>query len=162
MFTLPHDFDWATFETGGRQRIRAEFKINKETKIDYRLSYKAGGKDRKLAVGLSNAPMGTMASKLDYLLASLGHLGKLSNNRDYGLAFMNQGGGQFMADIILTARNQNTNERYSSRPYVNKKTGEEVKPIPRGADGLYGDSFVDQHGDSLRVFVDLENFRPVS
>lgn len=158
-FTLPQDFDWKTVDSQFGQRLKLELRLNKDTKVDYRLSYKVKGVDKKLSVGLSNIPIGKMASKLDYLLAALKHMGVLRNNTDYTHAFMNQGGAQFKADAILTAGNKNTGERYSTRPYTNKTTGKEVKPIPRDADGKYPSEFVDQHGETLRCFVDLENFR---
>lgn len=159
-FTLPMQMNWKTTDSAQGQRVRLDLK--KGDGVDYRLTYKSGGKDRKLSVGLSNIAMGKMASKLDYLLAALGHDRVLRNNKDYLAAFENYAGAEFKADIILTARNSNTGERYSTRPYKNAKTGQEVKPIPRGPDGKYADSFEDQHGETLRVWPDLENFRPVT
>ncbi len=153
-FTLPPQMNWATVDTANGQRVRLDLKK------DFRLSYKVAGKDRKLSVGLSNIPIGRMGAKLEYLLQALGYDRPLKSNKDFLVAFENFGGAQFRADVVLTASNKNTGDRYSTRPYLNKKTGQQVRPIPRGPDGKYESSFVDEHGESLQIWPDLENFRP--
>jgi len=161
-FALPADIKGAIeeIEIGGVLRLKANFRWPKETgpEQDRRLTMTSG---QKLNWSVSNTPMGSRPSGLANLLGhGLGYGGKLVSNRDFGGALVDAAGGTFSAKLIWTARNKDTGQRYSTRPYLNKKTGAETKPIPRGADGKFLEEFTDEHGASLRCFPELENFGP--
>lgn len=145
---------------GDTKRLRVNFRWPKETgpEQDRRLVMEGG---QKLNWSVSNAPMGSRPSGLANLLGhGLGYGGVLKTNKDYAMAIKDAHGAIFQANVVWTARNKDTGQRYSSRPYLNKKTGVEVKPIPRDASGKYLETFTDAHGVELRCFPDLEQFGP--
>lgn len=153
------DGPWEKVETSTQgQKIKATFRFNKDTGYDGRLTLIGAPYDgKKVSLSLSNVLLGK-ASKLDYLLAALNYTGSLIKNSDYVETLAAEGGAKFRAVVTYTASNQGTKQKYSSRPYTSKKTGVEVKPIPRDHTGRYAQEFVDESGQLLRCFIDLEDF----
>jgi hypothetical protein len=166
VFTLPAVITYpAAFKVQpdgkGVQRIQAVFRKGKDaegnpTGEDFRLHVGSG----RLSINLGNMPMGERGSKLSYLLKACRFGGTLRTNADYIKAVIAAAGTSFQANLIYTANNKDTKERYSSRPWKSKDGSKEAKPIPRGSDGKYPQEFVDAHGVTLRCFPDLENFSP--
>lgn len=159
LFKLPDNLLdlWDTVATQKGQRVKANFKKNGTG--DFRLLYSRNGETGKLSISLSNVEMGARPSKLHYLLAALGNKGVVNSNKELVDALAKESGRMFLADITWTARSRNTGQRYSTRPYTNKKTGVEVKDIPRDHNGKYLMEFVDD-GELIRSWPDLEKFRP--
>lgn len=173
IFTLPAVITYpAAFkayqDNKGIQRIQAVFRKTRDaegnpTGDDFRLMVapsNPSGSTGRLSINLGNMPMGTKGSKLDYLLKAVGGAGTLRSNADYIKAVIAASGLSFSAQLIYTAGNRDTKERYSSRPWKSKDGSKEARPIPRGHDGKFPQEFVDVHGATLRCFADLENFGP--
>lgn len=160
VLTLPKDMEnlWEKYQsTGHGERVKANFKKNGTG--DFRLKYAKNDQDGMLSLSLSNQPIGNRPGKLDYLAAALGNKGSYSFNHEIIAALVKHGGEQFIANVVYTAKNKNTNQRFSTRPYTNSKTGEVVKAIPKDVNGAYLVEFVDE-GTLVRAFPDLEQFRP--
>lgn len=167
IFTLPTQVSgvwpnglWQKIDTGKEQRLKAQFRLGKtedgqKTEFDGRLGI---GEGRKIALSLTNAPLGKMPSKLDYLLGEgLGYTGILNSNAAYIKALAAEGGAKFKARLVWTASNKEANLRYSSRPWKSKDGSKEALPIPRDKNGFLQE-FVDSTGKLLRCFPDLEGF----
>jgi hypothetical protein len=159
------DGPWEKNESGVGQRLNLLLRYSKDTGFDGRLTIVSPGpyKDKRVSVRLSNVPIGSRPSKLDYLLGEgLQFTGVLASNKSYISALAGEGGAEFSAYLIYTAGNPATKERYSTRPWENKKTGKRCLAIPKGPDGKYPQEFVDETGALLRCFVDLEDFKPAA
>lgn len=167
IFTLPSQVTgvwpyglWQKIDDGKGQRLKAMFRVGKtedgqKTDFDGRLGI---GDKGKIALSLSNVPMGKMPSKLDYLLGEgLGYTGILNSNAAYVKALASEGGQKFKARLVWTASNKEANLRYSSRPWKTKDGSKEALAIPRDSRGFLQE-FVDSTGKLIRCFPDLEGF----
>lgn len=161
VFTLPKDMEnlWEKFPTTAHgERVKANFKKGDEG--DFRLQYMRGDKEKGfLSLSLSNMPIGKRPGKLAYLAAALGNKGTYETNKELADALSKHGGEQFIANIVYNAKNKNTGQKFATRPYTNKTTGEVVAPIPRDNNGAILFEFVDS-GTLIRAFPDLEQFKP--
>ena len=156
IFTLPSKFLWNKLATPNGERV--EFHFKKADGVDARLHYSREGEAGTLTLRLSNREFGKRPPKLTYLLAALKFKGSPGTNQEVVDALESQSGEKFLANIVWNAKNRNTGDRFSSRPYTPKE-GPAVLPIPKDNRGKFLQEF-DNNGTLVRCFPDLEVFRP--